>query len=230
MTQRFEMEIDGRVVEAGEGGTVLDAAEAVGIEIPTLCHDTRLEPAGCCRMCLVEVEGQRRLQPACTWKAQPGQVIRTQTERVKRHQQLLLSMYASDHGQNHEDAAAPPDRLREHCETHGGPLHLNPVEAPRQGRDDPNPYIHFDPSLCILCARCVRYCDEVEGVSAITLAGRGSQTTITTAADIGLIESDCELCGGCIDTCPTGAMREKKPLDLALPADTQTRMVRTTCN
>lgn len=224
----FTIEIDGKQVEAG--GTVLEAAEAVGIEIPTLCHDSRLEPAGCCRMCLVEVEGQHRLQPACTWKSEPGQVVRTDTERVKRHQQLLLSMYAADHGTGLGDAMAPPNQLEAQCESHGGPLVFDSVDAPRTGRLDENPYIHFDPSMCILCARCVRYCDEVEGVSAITLSGRGSATTITTAGEIGLVESDCELCGGCIDTCPTGAMREKKPMSMPLPADTPTEVVRTTCN
>ena len=89
-----------------------------------------------------------------------------------------------------------------------GALPLEPVEAPRAGRDhDVNPYIKFNPELCILCARCTRYCDEVEAVNAITLANRGSETTISTVAARGLLDTSCELCGGCIDTCPNKVLK-----------------------
>jgi len=226
----FTITVNGQEIAAQPGETVLTAAWRAGVTIPTLCHDERLAPVGACRMCLVEVEGQRRLQPACTWKAEPGQQVQTETERVTRHQQLLLSLYEADHGDPHGDALQPRNELLEQIDTYGSPLTLDHVEAPRVGRVDVNPYIHYDPDLCILCARCVRYCDEVEGVSAITLAGRGAETTITTVDDLSLLDGDCELCGGCIDTCPTGAMREKKPLMLKVPAETPTETIRTTCN
>jgi predicted molibdopterin-dependent oxidoreductase YjgC len=100
----------------------------------------------------------------------------------------------------------------------------------RAGRaSDRNPYIDFDPGLCILCGRCTRYCAEIESVSAITLAGRGSETTIATADDRSLLDTSCELCGGCIDVCPTGAMSEKRPISEAL-ATGGLETVRTTCN
>jgi len=181
-------------------------------------------------MCLVEVEGQRRLQPACAWPAAEGQVVHTANDRVKRHRRVLLSMYLADHPT--DDAGLPAERatgneLRSHVQAYGAGPSLPSIGPRRAGRDDPNPYIHFDPDSCIACARCVRYCDEVEAVSAITLADRGAATTIATADQVGLLDSSCELCGGCIDVCPTGAMSEKRSLDL-LGSDEE--QVRTTCN
>jgi predicted molibdopterin-dependent oxidoreductase YjgC len=236
MSEHLHLTIDGKPAQALPGETVLDAAARLGVDIPTLCHDSRLETMGCCRMCLVEVEGQRRLQPACTWKANEGQSVVTDSERVQRHQRLLLEMYLADHApaaasnENGGEAFLPPNQVLELAERYGAVSSLTPVEAPRSKRTDLNPYITYDPAQCILCNRCVRYCDEVEAVSAITLVGRGSETTISTANDIGLLDSTCELCGGCIDTCPTGAMREKKPGALESGVHSELSLVRSTCN
>jgi predicted molibdopterin-dependent oxidoreductase YjgC len=230
VSESFRCTIDGREAEAQPGETVLDVAARLGVEIPTLCHDARLDPVGCCRMCLVEVEGQRRLQPACTWKAGPETKVVSDSARVQKHRRLLLEMYLADHALPAGDEPhQPANQVLELAERYGATGTLEAVDAPRDAREDANPYIHFDPAQCILCARCVRYCDEVEAVSAITLGGRGSRTTIATAAQMPLLESTCELCGGCIDTCPTGAMREKKPR--ALPISSPSiETVRTTCN
>jgi predicted molibdopterin-dependent oxidoreductase YjgC len=230
MSESFVIEIDGRPCEARSGELVLETAARAGITIPTLCHDPRLEPAGACRVCLVEIEGQRRLQPACAWRVEPGMKVVTESERIERHRRVLYGLYLADH--TRDDDGLPPetgnDNELRRLALETPPLDLEPVDAPRRGRPgDANPYLAFDPELCILCARCTRYCDEVEAVNAITLAWRGSETTISTAGERGLLDTTCELCGGCIDTCPTGALIEKKA-PLPLPEDSAT--VRTTCN
>jgi len=230
MSEPFVIDVDGRPCAARAGETVVEVAARAGIDIPTLCHDSRLEPAGACRVCLVEIEGQRRLQPACAWRAAPGMKVVTSSARVERHQRVLYGLYLADHRLDAEGLPVTTgngNQLRR-LARETPPLALEPVEAPRRGRPgDVNPYIAFDPELCILCARCTRYCDEVEAVNAITLAFRGAETTISTAGERGLLDTTCELCGGCIDTCPTGALIEKKA-PAVLPADT--RRVRTTCN
>jgi predicted molibdopterin-dependent oxidoreductase YjgC len=139
-------------------------------------------------------------------------------------------MYLADH--ELDEQGLPRERgtgnkLREHVITHGTGPKLPAIDAPRHYRVDDNPYVHFDPEACILCNLCVRYCDEVEAVSAITLAGRGAATTIATADNRSLMDTSCELCGGCIAVCPTGAMTEKAALDSDWREE---EVVRTTCN
>jgi predicted molibdopterin-dependent oxidoreductase YjgC len=233
MSTEFELSIDGQLLPASRGDTVLQVAERAGIAIPTLCNDPRLEPAGVCRSCLVAVDGQRRLQPACAFRAEPGMKVTTRSDRIDRHRQVLMSLYLADHVTEGVGAGALPvesangNQLRSLAAECGPLLPLDKLHSPRVGRVDDNPYIRFDPELCILCERCTRYCDEVEAVSAITLAGRGAATTITTAFDQQLTESSCEFCGGCIDTCPTGAMAERKPIP---HRPEEVRKIRSTCN
>lgn len=224
------MIVDGVPVEVPDGSTLLSATASAGCDVPTLCHDSRLDPMGSCRMCLVEVKGQRRLQPACAYPASDGMEVTTRSERVQRHRQLLLSMYLADHTLDADGLPAERatgNELRQHVQTYGSGPAFPHVGTPRAGREDNNPYIHFDPDSCIACARCVRYCDEVEAVSAITLTARGASVSIGTADNKGLLDTSCELCGGCIDTCPTGAMSEKKSLGRVATDEVVTR---TTCN
>ena len=222
--------LDGVEMDAMAGETVLDVARRAGKDVPTLCHDDRVDPMGSCRMCLVEVEGQRRLQPSCAFKAADGMTVKTNSERIQKHRQLLLSMYLSDHKIDGE--GLPVDQgagnsLRAHVQNHGtGPVFPR-IHAQRVSRVDDNPYVHFDADSCVLCNLCVRYCDEVEAVSAITLSGRGAKTTIATAHQKQLLDSSCELCGGCIAVCPTGAMTEKPAIHSKASEE---EVVRTTCN
>ncbi len=222
--------VDGREVGYSPGETVLEVAQRLGVSIPTLCHDPRLDPAGACRTCLVEIEGQRRLAPSCATPAAPGMVVTCENERIDRHRRTLLSLYLSDHGTD-EPLRRGPNELIEMAERYDADPrwgHMPTVRAARHG--DTNPYIDFDPETCIACARCTRYCDEVEAVNAITLAGRGSGTTIATVDSLSLLDTTCEMCGGCIDVCPTGAMAEKQPLTRTQKPEHELTKVRSTCN
>jgi len=222
--------LDDRRVEAREGEILVEVARREGVEIPTLCHDPRLEPSGNCRACLVEIDGSRRLTPACATRVSDGLRVRTTSQRLERHRQTLFSLLLADHQQKPAGCGTAAA-----CELHDLGARYGALEYPalallRAGREDRNRFIHFDPEKCIVCARCTRYCEEIEGVAAITLAGRGSKTTIATVDSQSLLDSSCELCGGCVAVCPTGALTEKMPLLAGAGPDREYAKVRTTCN
>lgn len=232
MIQGNRITIAGQEVSFEPGETILEVAGRLGIEIPTLCHDPRLEPAGACRTCLVEIDGWRRLAPACATRAQTGMQVACENERIERHRKTLLALYMTDHPTDRASSEkGAPDQLLDMVERYAAPNDWGVMESRRAARDgDRNPYIHFNPETCILCARCTRYCDEVEGVSAITLSGRGAETTISTVDELSLLDTTCEMCGGCVDVCPTGAMGEKLPLTHGDKPERELEKVRTTCN
>ena len=222
----LEVTVDGQVVKARQGETLLDVARRAGCEVPTLCHDDRLKPTGACRMCLVESSDSRRMVPACRHPVADGLVVKTNTEDVQRHRTALLTFYVADQ----PDGVLPGTELAEHVARYGIEPGIPQVAAPREGRDDDdNRFIQFQPEHCILCARCTRYCDEIESVAAISLAFRGAHTTIGTSDARGLLDTTCELCGGCIDTCPTGALVEKEAVEYQRDFEAL-EAVRTTCN
>jgi len=227
--------LNGHEIRFEPGDTILTAAERMGVDIPTLCHDPRLKPAGACRTCLVEIKKRPKLAPACATALTPGMEIVTHNERIERHVRTLLALYLTDHAVHGEASIVSEqgtdNKLIDLARAYDAPLDWPSLDNIRKGRpEDVNPYVTFQPEKCIACARCTRYCAEVESVSAITMAERGSRTTVFTADGRSLMDTTCELCGGCIDTCPTGAMTEKKPLLARVDSSKALKKVRTTCN
>lgn len=204
--------VDGERVAFRAGESVFQAARRAGAFIPALCFDERLAPGGHCRLCLVEIEGQSRPVASCTQRARPNLSIRTETPRVRALQRTLLEMVLSEN---------PPGECRHctdliPCELHQLAARLGVARGRFAGRasgasaPDPNPFIARDYEACIACYRCVRVCAEVEGDFAITAAGRGFDTRIAAPFDRGLEDSSCTFCGQCVQTCPTGALGDRR--------------------
>lgn len=223
--------LDGVEVEFRPGETVYEVARREGQEIPTLCYDPRLEPFGACRLCVVEIEGQRAPVASCTMKAQPGMVVRTRTATLEALRRTLLELVVSENREIDVDplrgyASQELTRLVDRYAARTGRF-----AGRRSGRsrtDDDNPFILRDYELCISCYRCVRVCAEQEGDYAITVINRGFATRIATEFDGSLKDSACTFCGQCVQTCPTGALADKKALRFAdLPAPVE--KTRTIC-
>ena len=209
------MEIDGVEVSFSEGETILEVAQRHQKEIPTLCYDPRLEPFGGCRLCIVELEGARNPVASCTTKATPGMIVRTATDTIEAYRKTLLEMVVSE---NREVDVSPLrgyasgelTELRDRYGINGNPRITGATSG--TSKTDENPFILRDYELCISCYRCVRVCAEQEGDHAINVMNRGFHTQITTEFDGPLKDSACTFCGQCIQTCPTGALGDKKAL------------------
>lgn len=204
------LEINGQAVSARAGEMLLKVIRGQGIRIPTLCHMDNLPPSGACRLCVVEVEGQRGLTPSCAYPVSDGMKVQTHSPRVLNARRTIVELLLSNH---------PDDCLycvRNHqCDLQNLAAEFNISDRRFAGarqsvaRDVSSPSIVRDPAKCILCGRCVRVCEEIQQVSAIDFIGRGGSTTVGTLFDGGLNTSTCINCGQCIMVCPTAALTEK---------------------
>ncbi|MFE9008077.1 formate dehydrogenase subunit alpha [Streptomyces sp. NPDC007875] len=220
------MEIDGAAVDVPEGASLLAVVRGAGIELPALCHDDRLSPAGSCRTCLVRADG--RIAAACVTPATPGATVEAGADDLRALRRDAVEVIVS---------ALPPRALADDSRTELAhvcrSLGIGPETAAGtgdRGGDASHPYVHLDRDLCIACGRCVRMCAEVQGTFALTLVGRGADTVVAPGTGGPWAESDCVACGGCVDTCPTGAITEPGPArgltSSTRPAPPRTR---TTC-
>jgi predicted molibdopterin-dependent oxidoreductase YjgC len=205
--------IDGEEVSFRQGETIYEVANRLGKEIPSLCYDPRLEPFGGCRLCVVSLEGSKNPVASCTTKAEPGMVVSTRNDIIDKCRKTLLEMVASENRETKVDPLRgyASQELTNLIEKHGSRCdRFRGKQSGISNTDDKNPFILRDYDLCISCYRCVRVCAEQEGDHAITIMNRGFQTQITTEFNRDLKESSCTFCGQCVQTCPTGALADKK--------------------
>ena len=222
--------IDGKTVSVESGATILDAAEKAKVYIPTLCADAALLPFGACRLCLVEVHGDRRpMLPACTTPAIDGMVVRTSSPIIDKTRRNVVELLLSDHP---EDCLTCPQNNR--CDLQRVAAYVG-VRTNRFGGekhdyaiDDSNPFYHRDLDRCILCGKCVRTCEELQQLGAINFAYRGFKTKISTVLDRPVATSTCESCGQCVDKCPVGALVPVSWMKYGLPS-VETKTVCTYC-
>ena len=200
-------------VNAEEGMTILDAAKSVGIQIPTLCHLKDLTPTGACRICVVEVEGQRGLTPSCAYPVYEGMVVDTNSPRVRKARKTIVELLVENHPQDCLVCVRNKNcELQDLSEKYSVREHRYIGETKSHAIDVSSASMERDPAKCILCGRCVRVCHEIQKVGAIDFTKRGFTSNVTTPYNKGLSISDCILCGQCILVCPTAALREKSSL------------------
>jgi formate dehydrogenase major subunit len=216
--------INGSAVEFEPGVSILNACRAIGVDIPRLCHDERLKPIGSCRMCLVEIERTPHPLTACNTLLTDGMVISTHTPALENERRMLLKMLAQDHPADGLQKT-PEKPFYRYARAYG--LSESDFTGSSEPHlfDDSHPYIHVDMSQCILCYRCVRICDEVQGQFVWQMVNRGHETRIVPDSGTTLRESSCVSCGACVDACPTGALEDKSLLVYGVPAN----WTRTTC-
>ena len=197
--------LNGRTVSAPAGSTILDAAEAAGVEIPTICYHPTLTPNAVCRLCTVEVVGSRTLQPACVAQVQPDMIVNTETERVLTARRVLLELLAST-----VDLHEAPEN-QGHIDRCGADVTRFAGGKSRQfDLLDDNPFYVRDYSQCVMCWRCIQVCaEDVQNTFALTWGGRGFGSHVTTAFAEEMPDTTCVFCGNCVGACPTGALKGK---------------------
>lgn len=207
--------INGKQIQAEQGATILEAARAAGVYIPTLCYHPELRPEGACRLCMVEASGARTLVASCVYPVSEGMVVKTNTEKVREARKTVVELLLANH---------PKDCL---CCQKSGDCELQKIAADLGLRkirfeggetkahtiDCSNPSLVRDQEKCILCGRCIRICRDVQGMNVYSFAGRGFNTIVSTAFEHDLKNAACTYCGQCASVCPTGAIVEKDDTD-----------------
>ena len=235
------LEIDGHAVTVPEGTSIMRAAAEAGIPVPKLCATDSVDAFGSCRLCLVEIDGRNGTPASCTTPVAPGLKVHTQTAKLKQLRRGVMELYISDHPLDCLTCSANGD-----CElqTQAGAVGLRDVRYPAVDthfrprntsgeanpnyipKDDSNPYFSYDPAKCIVCSRCVRACEEVQGTFALTIEGRGFDSRVSFGAKTDTaLTSDCVSCGACVQACPTATLQEKSVIEIGTPD----RAVITTC-
>lgn len=223
------VEIDGHTVSVPEGTSVMRAAAEAGIAIPKLCATDSLDAFGSCRLCVCKVEGKRGTPASCTTLVEAGMKVTTQDDQIAKIRKGVMELYISDHPL---DCLTCSDNGDCELQDMAGAVGLREVRYGYDGEnhndaptDDSNPYFSFDESKCIVCSRCVRACDEVQGTLALTVEGRGFKSKISASMDETFMESECVSCGACVQACPTATLQEKSVIEHGVPD----RTVLTTC-
>ncbi len=224
----INLTIDGVSVSVPEGTSIMHAASVSGVTVPKLCATDSLEPFGSCRLCLVEIEGRRGYPASCTTPVAEGIKVHTQTPKLADIRRGVMELYISDHPLDCLTCATNGDcelqdmagavGLRDVRYGYEGENHLNSV------KDTSNPYFTFDPSKCIVCSRCVRACEEVQGTFALTIQGRGFDSKVS-AGNKDFKDSECVSCGACVQACPTATLIENTIIEAGVPEHSVT----TTC-
>src|SRR5882757_8165864 len=215
--------IDGQSITVPEGTSIMRAAMEAGTQIPKLCATDMVDAFGSCRLCLVEIDGRAGTPSSCTTPAMNGLVVHTQTERLKKLRKGAMELYISDHPQDCLTCPANDD-----CELQDmpGAVGLRDVRYGYEGgnhvfakshgcdndawmpKDESNPYFTYDPSKCIVCSRCVRACEEVQGTFALTISGRGFDSRVSPGMSESFLGSECVSCGACVQACPTATLTD----------------------
>ncbi len=232
-TERVSFMIDGQTLSAPAGTTIIRAAAEAGIKIPKLCATEQLNAFGSCRLCLVQVEGRRGYPASCTTPVEAGMKIVTQSQKLADIRKGVMELYISDHpldcltctanGNCELQDMAGVVGLREVRYGMAGKNHFDAQHA--EPKDESNPYFSFEPSKCIVCSRCVRACEEVQGTFVLTIGGRGFDSKVVAGASESFLGSECVSCGACVNACPTATLSEKTLIQLGQAE----RSVTTTC-
>jgi formate dehydrogenase major subunit len=240
-TTTVTLNIDGFDVTVPEGTSIMRAAAEIGITVPKLCATDNIDAFGSCRLCLVEIEGRNGTPASCTTPVAPGIKVHTQTGKLKQLRRGVMELYISDHPldcltcsangdcelQDMAGAVGLRDVRYEAIDTHFRPKNNSGEANPQwKAKDESNPYFTYDPAKCIVCSRCVRACEEVQGTFALTIEGRGFESRVSFGAKTDdALASDCVSCGACVQACPTATLQEKSVIEIGTPE----RAVVTTC-